>query len=165
MTFITDVKFIQSEINALNEGIKEQSDKRNELMIDRTVACGEFFINCSAKGGQKEKAELADATNKKTQEETTGFWRRVAKLDPELKGADKAQLRLFLDGNEITSWRKIVAFGREPEELSKEAEALIEAMMLVCQDEGAGIVEGDGERDKVEQALISTILKLEKAVK
>ena len=165
MTFITDVKFIQSEINALNESIDEQSNKRNELMIDRTVVCGEFFINCSAKGGQKEKAQLAKATNKKTQEVTTGFWRKVAKLNPELKGADKAKLRLFLEENEITSWRKIVAFGNEPQELSKEAEVLIEAMMLVCQDQGEGIVECDGERDKVEQALISAILKLEKAVK
>jgi hypothetical protein len=164
-TFTTEIKTIQTQIDTLNEDAKNISEKRNELMTERTLVCGVVFINSTAKGSQAEKQVLTDASNKTTSEKTFGFWRRVGKLHPELKGADKPTLAKFMEDNDLTSWRKIDNFGKEPQELSPEAEALIEAMMLVCQDEGTGIVEGDGERDKVQQALIEVILKLEKSVK
>ena len=170
-TFSTEVKAIQSEINTLNEDAKDITERRNKLMSERTLVCGVVFINSKAKGSQAEKQVLTDASNKTTSEKTFAFWRRVAKLFPELKGADKPTLAKFMEDNDLTSWRKIDAFGKEPQELSPEGEALIEAMMKVCEDlcqpnqPYAGIVEGDGERDKVEKALIEVILKLEKSVK
>tara|TARA_R100001443_G_scaffold10317_2_gene19880 strand:- start:15 stop:518 length:504 start_codon:yes stop_codon:yes gene_type:complete len=165
-TFTTEIKTIQTQIDTLNESAKDISEERNKLMTKRTVVCGVVFINSTAKGSQAEKKALAEATNPTTQEKTFTFWRRVAKNRPDLVGAGEDVLSAFMANEGLTSWRKIVAYGK-PEEpkLSPQAEALIEAMMLVCQDEGAGIVEGDGERAKVEQALVDVILKLEKSVK
>ena len=162
MTFITEVKAIQTEINALKADIDGHQKELNNLMIKRTLACAEVGLNASAKGAQKEKEQMAKVANKTTSQKTFSFWRRVAKKYPELKTATKEERAKFMEDNDLTSWRKIDAFEKEEKTLSELEQALVDAMVEVTrQPEFEGIVDQEnGEVDKLVSANTKVILAI-----